>query len=122
MLKLHTPLSAAADELTYTDGILAINGVDYDLSALNTPPEPDEEGNTAEFTDLVWVDASGLKHAKISVDFERQFLFLGDNPQKFYDWDNNGVLDEETELPAFVEVWNQTEEQRREFRSERLKK
>lgn len=128
-MKLNKIIGKTASKLSLSGNILTVDSVDYDLDNLNQIPSVilDDEGNCTNdeeiesFTESVYIAKDGeTKVLKIAVDTDRQFLLINGNASKFYDWNDDGTIDEETELPDFVEIWNQTEEERRAVRKAKL--
>ena len=103
-MKIQTQLSTK---------ITDINKID--LSALPEWTATEEDITPPE----AYRDADGEAHVLLKVGTDRQFMFINGNMYRFYDIDDSGSIDEETEWPIIVKHWNMTEEERRDYRSRR---
>lgn len=126
-------------EIKLTGRIINLDGRDYDLDNLNEKPvaETDDTGAITnqeeidDFTDAVYIE-NGEKILFVIVDGpanedhpeyqDRQFFFINNNALNLFDLNSNGVIEEGEELERFVEIWNTSWDDRREYLKERLGK
>jgi len=121
-MKIQFTKRDTADTLSMDGNVLTQNGVEYDLE--NVPEYIAEDGTTAP---AVYKDSDGMVHILTTVDADRFFLAMGGkfkdadgtertyhNYMIYHDADLNGDIDIE-ELKSFVDVFNMSSEDRREF-------
>lgn len=105
-MKIHTQLNKMSDNIILSGSILKINGVDYNLD--NVKPLPENESCENQRVYLHFEDVIIF----LKIDVELQFMFINNNLIRFYDINENDIIDI-NELKLIVDHWNMSEENRR---------
>jgi hypothetical protein len=110
-MKIQTQLNKTADKISLSSSILTINGKDYDLENV----KPLSENETCE-NQRVYLEGKDII-IFLKIDVELQFIFMSYNLMRFYDINENNLIDL-SELKLIVIHWNLPEDERE---AERLK-
>lgn len=120
-MKIQTQLNKTADKISLSGSILTINGTDYDLNNVKPLPEIGKDKNDnpvyeSPENQRVYLAGENIT-ILLKIDVELQFMFMSYNLMRFYDINENNLIDL-NELKLIVTHWNLPEEKRE---TERLK-
>lgn len=120
-MKIQTQLNKISDVVSLSGSIFKINEIDYDLDNVKPLPEIGKDKNDNPIYESCENQRVYLQGNKIriflKIDVELQFMFTNNNLLRFYDINENDIIDIK-ELNLIVNHWNLPENERK---SERLK-
>jgi hypothetical protein len=104
-MKIQTQLNKTADKISLSSSTLTINGKDYDLENV----KPLSENESCENQRVCSEGKDIIIFFKINV--ELQFMFMSYNLMRFYDINENNLIDL-SELKLIIDHWNLPEDER----------